>query len=340
MRYIGSKIRLLDNIEEVANRCVGAKTFCDIFSGTTSVARHFKKKYEVISNDLLYFSFVLQKATIENDQLPDFTKLREELKIEDVFDFLDNINTDKFVEKGFFYNNYSPNGGRMYITDENALRIDATRITVEEWYKKGLLSENEYFYLVACIVEGIPFVSNISGTYGAFHKTWDKRAFLKFKLERLKVITNNKSNSAYNLNGNDLVKQISGDILYIDPPYNNRQYLPNYHLLETAAKYDYPDIKGVTGIRSYSIEKSDFCIRSKVLNAFDSLLQEAKFKHIILSYNSEGLMKPIEIEEIMKNNGKPETFEMIEIPFTRFKSKKTTHNGLIHEYLFYIEKSI
>lgn len=340
MRYIGSKIRLLDNIEDVTNRCIDAKTFCDIFSGTTSVARHFKKKYAVMSNDLLYFSYVLQKATIENDKIPDFIKIKESLGIDDVFDYLDNIDTAPFTESGFFYNNYSPNGGRMYITDENALRIDATRITVEDWYKSGLLLENEYFYLVACIVEGIPFVSNISGTYGAFHKNWDKRAFLKFKLERLKVVTNDKKNLAFNLNGNDLVKQVSGDILYIDPPYNERQYLPNYHLLETAAKYDYPELKGVTGVRPYSVEKSDFCIKSKVLTAFTDLLQNAKFRHIILSYNSEGLMKPIEIEGIMKSIGMSETFEMIEIPFTRFKSKQTSHSGSIHEYLFYIEKSI
>ena len=70
---------------------------------------------------------------------------------------------------------------------------------------------------------------------------------------------NKKENFCFNQNANDLAFSISGDILYIDPPYNHRQYAPNYHLLETIAKYDNPKIKGVTGLRDYSNQKSAFC---------------------------------------------------------------------------------
>jgi len=134
----------------------------------------------------------------------------------------------------------------MYINDDNALRIDYTRNVIEEWRNKGYLSDVEYFYLVASVIEGIPFVSNISGTYGAFHKKWDKRTFKKFQLIELDVIENGRANKSYHQDSIKLLKDISGDILYVDPPYNERQYLPNYHLLETAAKYDNPKLKGVT----------------------------------------------------------------------------------------------
>ena len=76
MRYIGCKTLLLNNIKEVIDDNVKkASIFCDIFSGTSTVARYFKKYYEILSNDNLYFSYVLQKATIENNKIPKFNKL-------------------------------------------------------------------------------------------------------------------------------------------------------------------------------------------------------------------------------------------------------------------------
>lgn len=88
--------------------------------------------------------------------------------------------------------------------------------------------------------------------------------------------------------------------MYIDPPYNARQYLPNYHLLETIARYDEPQINGKTGIRTYAEEKSNYCIKSKVYHELEELISNAKFKHIVLNYNQEGILKKEEIEQILK----------------------------------------
>ena len=78
MRFIGCKTLLLDNIKQVIDENVkGAESFCDIFSGTSTVARYFKRWYQVYSNDLLYFSYVLQRGTIQNDKLPAFKKLNK-----------------------------------------------------------------------------------------------------------------------------------------------------------------------------------------------------------------------------------------------------------------------
>ncbi len=345
MRYIGCKTLLLDNIKEVIDRHVKqAYSFCDIFSGTSTVARFFKKYYEIYSNDVLYFSYCLQMATIECPAKPQFDKLRKNLSIEDPIKFFNLMETQKMetldVDKRFFQNNYSPKGGRMYLNDDNALRIDYARNTIEEWKDRGLLSKYEYYYLVACLVEGIPFISNISGTYGAFHKEWDKRTFKKFELVELEVTNNERNNRCYQTDGVKLLESISGDILYVDPPYNERQYLPNYHLLETAAKYDNPVLKGVTGQRAYGKnQKSDFCSLKTVLIAFESLMKNANFKHIILSYNTDGIMPVEDIERIMKKYGKPETFEINYISYRRYKSRSNVaNNGELKEMLIYIEK--
>lgn len=343
MRFIGCKTLLLGNIKQVIDEnAPDAKTFCDIFSGTSTVARYFKEWYEVYSNDLLYFSYVLQRGTIQNDELPLFQKLKKEKRIEDPINYFNSLSDKEMQvipqEKRFFQNTYAPTGGRMYLKDENALRIDFARITVEEWHNSELISDDEYYYLVACIVEGIPFVSNISGTYGAFHKEWERRAHKKYEVYRLDVCHNGKNNRCFNQDGVELLKTISGDILYIDPPYNSRQYLPNYHVLETAALYDYPEVHGVTAQRPYENKKSDFCLKTKVVQAFDELIKNCKFKHIILSYSTDGLMSLSNIEATMKKYGKPDTFKIYWIPYRRYKSRTQKRKEELKEMLVYIQK--
>ena len=75
LRYIGSKTLLLENIEKIIKKHTTGHetTFCDIFSGTGVVARYFKPMYEIYTNDTLHFSYVIQKATIENNQIPSFS---------------------------------------------------------------------------------------------------------------------------------------------------------------------------------------------------------------------------------------------------------------------------
>lgn len=342
MRYIGNKTNLLNNINQlIKENCDGSeKVFCDLFSGTSSVARFFKNRYKIISNDILYFSYVLQKSTISNNEVPSFENLKNKLNIENVLDYLETTNIKGKKYKRFIYDNYSPNETceRMYLTPENAERIDYIRNTIEKWKKEKLINENEHFYLLAALIEGVPFVSNITGTYGAYLKDWDKRAFKKFEMIRLNVINNHEENECYQEDANELIKKINGDILYIDPPYNSRQYLPNYHLIETIARYDNPEINGKTGIRTYTKEKSNYCIKSKVYDELEKLISNAKFKHIIMSYNQEGILKKEEIEQILKKYGNESTYKLYQIPYKQYQNKLTKKIEKHYEYIFYIKK--
>jgi len=342
MRYIGSKVLLLEHIENlVKKKANDAKSFCDIFSGTTAVARHFKKDYQVISNDLLHFSYVLQKATIENDKYPEFRKIKKSLGC-DPFNYFEAIQVDKEIltEKPFIYENYSPNcnSERQYFSNENALKIDYVRQTLEKWNNEGLLESNEYYYLLAGLIEAIPFISNIAGTYGAYLKHWDKRAQKKLELVKLDVTANNQNNKSYNTDSNSLIKEISGDILYIDPPYNSRQYAPNYHLLETISRYDNPEITGKTGMRNYQDVKSKYCLKREALNVFSELIENAHFKHIILSYSTEGIMCEEDIENVLRTYGIKETFHSTKIPYRRYKHRAGHVESNLHELLFYVQK--
>lgn len=342
MRYIGSKTKLLDKIREVIeNNTQNVESLCDIFSGTAAVSNYFKKDYRIISNDFLYFSYVIQMAIIKNNENPSFTKLTKNLDC-DVFDYLNGINEHKeidFNENDFLIkNNYSSFCGRNYLTEENATIIDKWRIVIEKWKNQSLIDENEYFYLVACVVETVPFYSNISGTYGAFLKTWDKRALKKIELIRLDVLKGKRDNACFNDDSDKLISELHGDLLYIDPPYNERQYLPNYHLLETIARYDYPEIKGKTGVRKYDSQKSKWCSKKEVYHVFENMIKSANFRYILLSYNTDGLMSIDEIVSIMKKYSKTGEVKIFEIDYTRFKSRELKNTSELKELLFLIEK--
>ena len=248
MRYIGGKSLLLDNISEVINdNCVEARSLLDIFSGSGIVSQHFAQKgYEIVSNDFLFFSYVLTRGTIGITQKLAFNKLN----INDVFGYLNNLkieDTSFSIEDCFIYNNYSPSQtcDRMYFQNENALKIDIIRMQIEEWKTKCLITDDEYFYLLAALINAVPYIANITGTFGAYLKYWDKRTYNKLELLPYPI------DDAKNIRcmNEDYTKalDICTDILYADPPYNSREYLPNYHVLETIARYDYPLIKGVTG---------------------------------------------------------------------------------------------
>lgn len=346
MRFIGSKLTLLDNIKKVIdeNTSGNENIFCDLFSGTASVARYFKPKYEIYSNDTLYFSYVLQKATIENNTIPDFKNLKL-FGINDPFLFLEEtqINILDYNDEHYFITkHYTPhdNCNRMYVSNKNAARIDFIRLTIEAWKKENLITELEYYYLLAGLIEGVSRISNTTGTYGAYLKKWDNRAYKNLELTRFNIINNKNLNKCYNMDALKLISELEGDILYLDPPYNTRQYAPNYHFLETIAKYDYPKIYGITGMRPYQELKSPFCIKNEVEEAFEEIIAKAKFSNIIMSYNTQGLMKKESIEKVLKKNGQENTFKLYLIPYRQYLSKKTQEKETLYEYLFFIKKRI
>jgi len=344
MRFIGGKTLLLGDIEAVINENTSGResVFCDIFSGTGSVARYFKPKYEVHSNDILHFSYVIQKATVENNRKPVFSRLAG-IGIADPVKFLEETDVVEDGHFSFFVaDNYAPgeHSERMYMSKRNAMRVDFIRNTIEAWRKSDLINELEYYFLLAALIEGVPFVSNITGTYGAYLKEWDKRSYKTFEMARLDVLDNGRSNRSYNTDANKLIREIEGDILYIDPPYNSRQYAPNYHLLETISRYDNPEIRGVTGMRPYDDIKSAFCVKSEVLDVFEDLIAKAQFPNIVMSYSTEGLMSSEQIETVLKRHGTEHSYRRYSIPYRKYKSKISNETKTVQEYLFYIRKDI
>jgi adenine-specific DNA-methyltransferase len=330
MNYIGSKFKLSKFIKSEIKNVVGEmkdKVFCDLFAGTGAIGRAFKtESKKIIANDVEFYSYILNQNYIGN---------HEKLEFENHIKELNNL---EGVD-GFIYNNYCDGSfsQRQYFSDENGRKIDAIRQKIESWKTSRQINQNQYYFLLTSLLENADAVANTASVYGAFLKHLKKSAQKTLVLKPALFDINDNEHEVFNSDANALINQISGDVLYLDPPYNARQYGSNYHLLNTIAKYDTFTPNGKTGLRSYG--RSKYCQKNEVANTFESLIKNADFKYIFLSYNNEGLMAKETVEEIMKKFGK---YDVATIEYQRFKADKTENR--VHkatetlEYLHILEK--
>lgn len=317
MNYIGSKYSLIDFIFSSITSVAGKdnnKVFADLFAGTGIVGKTFKQNgFKVISNDIQYYSYVLNRHLIGNTP---------PLSIEN-YTYLNDL---PVVDNGFIYKNYCMGSGskRNYFTDINGKKCDTIRVEIERLRQNGLISDDQYFWLLASLINSIDKYANTASVYGAFLKCTKKSASKDFMLEPIPLVNGNKDCKVYNEDVEKLINKISGDILYLDPPYNARQYCSNYHLLETIARYDSPNIHGKTGLRDNFLQKSKFCSVKTAAQSLESIIQNSDFKYIFLSYNNEGLIPVNLVREIMSKYGK---YELFSTNYKRFKADKDSNRN-------------
>jgi len=333
VNYIGSKKKLSGFILEVISTEVGElndKIFCDLFAGTGIIGRVFSPYVKkVISNDIEKYGAVLNNAYLTHND--------HELEL------INELNNLKPI-KGFIYDNYTPGGGikivkekeivRMYFTDYNGAKIDAIRKQIENWRVKRVITQKQYYYLLSVLLEAADKVANVASVYGAYLKKFKASAIKEIILEPLDIKFN-ENNVVYNKDSNTLIREIEGDILYLDPPYNSRQYSANYHILNTIVLMDTFIPKGVTGLRSY--ERSLYCSKVTIEKTFEDLISYANFEYIFLSYNNEGLMSLETIKSIMSKYGE---YKLEQVDYSRFKadSKRDHKAESTIEYLHILKK--
>ena len=314
MNYIGSKFTLSSFLEESIketlkennSKPLSENIFCDLFTGTAAVSKIFKNQVnKIIANDKEYYSFILAKNYIGNNKI---LKRKNQL--------IDLLNNLKPVKSKIFIN-YAPSGGneRQYFSELNAMKIDAIRSKIEEWKNEDFINEEEYFFLLASLLESADKVANTASVYGAYLKHIKKSAQKELILKSAEFEINENKHDIFNEDANTLIKKIKGDILYLDPPYNSREYGANYHLLNTIALYDDFTPKGKTGLREY--KKSNWCKKDKVYKELETLIKNANFKFIFLSYNDEGLLSLKQIKEIFEKYGK---YDLKSKTYKRFKA--------------------
>ena len=216
-----------------------------------------------------------------------------------------------------------------------AKKIDTMRTAIESWKQSSRIADNAYYFLLCSLLECADKVANTASVYGAYLKKLKKSAQKDLILEPAEYELDNNKHQIFNKDANELINEIEGDILYLDPPYNARQYGANYHLLNTIAEYKPFEPSGKTGLRQYY--KSKYCSAGFVKNEFENLIKNAKFKYIFLSYNNEGLMTVGDVKSIMSKYGR---YDLAQTDYQRFKADSNRFNKADStvEYLHILEK--
>ncbi|MCJ0914557.1 MULTISPECIES: Dam family site-specific DNA-(adenine-N6)-methyltransferase [Mammaliicoccus] len=319
-RYLGSKRRLLSFIEEVvSNNTKNVNTVADIFGGTGVVSELFRNKgHKIIINDILQSNYVTYKTWFGNEKI-------NKTKVQKCLNYLNEIEgTDNYVSKEF---------GDKYFSMENARKIGSIREAIE---KMSGLNDREKAFLITSLIYAMDKVANTVGHYDAYRKNIDMTNKIYLKMPKVNL---NRDNEIYCTDANELVKNIHASLVYIDTPYNSRQYGDAYHLLENIVEWEKPEVTGVARkMIDRSKTKSDYSTNKAPL-AFEDLIQNINAKYILVSYNnmankgngrSNAKISNEEIINILKRKGKVKIFETKFQSYTTGKSKIEDHKEILY----------
>lgn len=305
MPYMTSRTKLNVFIEETIKKTcsLGGKVFCDLFAGISSVGRRFKPQVgKIIANDKRYYNYVIAKHCIGNNE-----PLSRDKQL--IYRLRQLRGVEGLITQQF---------GGKHLTEQNAMWIDAVRQKIEEW--KEDLSEGEYYFLLCSLL------------YSTF-RFIDNELDSKFLLIEAPYVVCDTESEIYQEDANELIKSIEGDILYLDPPYNNKDNDNTKDIvLNTIARYAKTDGRAKS--------KSVWTDKNKVYDELDTLIKHANFKYVFLNYNSDGLLKAETIEEILGKYGQwAKQVQVYEVSF-RLKHRFNPNNRhRIVETLYTLKKA-
>jgi len=354
-RYIGSKDKLSEIIiSEIELINKEAKQIIDLMAGTGLFSLALREKgYQVIAVDVMTYSYHHLIVHLFLGEPPPFKRIKtikdiEKYKTQNLFgesyyetilNYLNNLNPIK----GYFYNEFSPGGKpmniskpRKYFSQQNAAKIDAIRKEIKNLYKKNIIDEFEHSLLLHDLIMATNDVANIAGTYGHYLSNFVKRAEDPIRLYSSSFSNIGKLNGHKIFKGyaEDLAKNLSGDICYIDPPYIKRQYAANYHILETLAREDEPIAIGESGLRPWRDQHSNFCSKVKIRSSFDIIFKTINCSDFLISYSEDGLLSIDDLISFLSTYGK---VIKKNIKNKRFKSNNSRKESTLNEYLIYLQ---
>lgn len=362
MRYIGCKAKLLGFIRRTLETLgVRPGRAIDPFSGTASVARALKEDgFGVVAADVMSYAYLFARAYVELDGEPDYSRLEGEVPADGESAGPSHASVLRHLEAlepepGFIHEHYTPAGsvgrehGRMYFTPENAARIDAARRRIRRWWERGRIGEDARDVLVAALIEGADRVANTTGVYASFVKSWQPNARRRLELRPEPFVAGNGNGPSRAVQGDaaDVVEEAEPfDLLYLDPPYNTRQYAGYYHIPELLAEgwfEERPPLRGKTGLIPDAEKRSDWSKKRRCEGAFEELVAAAPCRWVVMSYSAEGIIPEETIEEVFREHGDAGSYRRFRKDYRRYRSDEDGENrsykaDRVAEYLYCVRK--
>lgn len=315
-RYLGNKYKLLPFITgTVAAKCTGIGTVADIFAGTGAVSSAFCDK-TLITNDLMYSNYLCNYAWFGAEPYRPQAVIEAVARYNALTECGENYMTENFAD--------------TYFSRADCAKIGAIREDIERGYQSGRFNNRERALLITALLYAMDKIAATCGHYDAYRKGADFSAPLELCVP-LAPVENNPRNQCFNEDANNLVKRVSADLVYIDPPYNSRQYCDAYHLLENVARWEKPAVFGVAKKMDRTALKSKYCTNSAT-HAFELLVRDIRAKYILLSYNnmadkgdgrSNAKISDLDIQRILGEKGTVEVFSERYRPFSAGRSDIT-----------------
>ncbi len=319
-RYLGSKAKLIDFIHRVVNEnCKDIKTILDLFGGTGVVGYSFNKECSILINDILTTNLVVYDTFFSY----------EKIDLDKIEIIINNYNSKDVDEDNYFSINFAD----TYLSKKNMKKVGYIRDDIDKLYTDKKINKREKSILICSLIYSIDKIANTVGHYDAYRKNGNLNQILHMQVPHLDMDIHNNNNQIFNEDSNQLVKEVSADLVYIDPPYNSRQYCDAYHFLENVALNKKPEVFGVARKMDRSTLKSKYCT-SKAANEFADLIENINSKYILVSYNNTGekgnarsnaKITDTQILEILQRKGQVKIFEQEHTLFNTGKTKLENH---------------
>lgn len=336
-RYIGSKSRLVDQITAYIGHPKRGAFFVDAFCGTGVVAEAAADLgWNVRINDSLHSAVISTGARLLCHEQAAFRELGGYAKA------IAKLNAAK-PKQGFMWREYSPASiescgiERRYFTQENAARVDAMRALISDWSETGAIDEVEERLLIADLFGALNRVANIAGTFGCFLSKWTSQSQGKIAMRCRELKASGVRVEATVGDVFDVANSAQ-DLVYLDPPYTKRQYASYYHILETVALGDEPEVQGVAGLRPWKDRASDFCYKTRALKTLSRLVQSLKSQEVLLSYSSEGHICMQDMKTELSKIGKSTMHPLGAIGRYRPNKVASSTASDVNEFLVVVER--
>ena len=322
-RYIGCKAKLVEWIfQKIADETADVHSFCDIFAGTGSVSNRALDIYgHVIINDFLYSNQVLYNAFFADGEW-------DAVKIDNILQRFNEVDASRLPE-----NYFSENYGDKYFDMLSAKKIGFVRDEIERLRLE--LTTKEYCILLASLIYSIDRISNTVGHFESYRKVKIQPQELEIKPVDARCFAGAEIHQE---DANVLARDVHCDVVYLDPPYNSRQYSRFYHVYEVLVKWDKPRLYYDAAKPKFTENNSAYC-RVGALSAFQDLVAHIDARYIVVSYNntynpksttSANKIKLGEIKETLERCGETKVFTHSHNPFNTGKTEFDDHK----EYLF------
>ncbi len=337
-RYIGNKTRLANHLVSLLSPELSpGATVADLMCGTASMAVAFRQAgYSVIAADLMTYSRHHANVRLNLTEAPTFAALSRS----GYHGALAHLN-ELPPTNGFMVREYSPAGSpaaqcapRQYFSAVNAARLDSILEQLRTWEDRALLTEMETSLLRHDTVLAVNRIANIAGTYGHYWSKWTRASQQPLALVPSRFYSGSTDHLVLQGRAEDIASGLTCDLCYLDPPYTKRQYAANYHILETVARGDEPEAIGVSGLRPWRDQYSDFCSKVRIRDAFRMIITQANCPLFAVSYSEDGLLTRDETASLLAEFGSVTSYAF---PFPRFKSNQSNLTRTLSEFLFVLD---